>query len=95
MVSNHIIINSLRKKTKNFTSLNIKNFEGKTSQIMNKQNSKHINWIKLCGLLSLILGSALLVFMVRFEDEPGALPLLLIIIGITTLIVDKVRKKRT
>ena len=62
---------------------------------MNAKKEQRINWIKLLGIISLILGSALLVFMVSFEDEPGALPLQLIIIGITTLIVDKVRKKRT
>ncbi|MFN0256583.1 hypothetical protein [Pedobacter ureilyticus] len=51
--------------------------------------------IKLFGITSLIIGTILLIFMISFEDEPGALPLLLVIMGITASVVDKVRKKRT
>lgn len=62
---------------------------------MTAQNKQGLNWIKLFGITSLIIGIILLVFMISFEGEPGALPLLLVIVGITTLVVDKVRKKRT
>lgn len=62
---------------------------------MTKQNNLHLNWIKLLGITSLVIGSLLLILMVCFEDEPGAIPLLLIIIGITTLIINRFKRKHT
>lgn len=37
---------------------------------------------KLLSLITLVIGLALLAFMIIVEDEPGALPLALILIGI-------------
>lgn len=36
---------------------------------------------KILALITLIIGFALLIFMITVEDEPGALPLLMIITG--------------
>lgn len=63
--------------------------------LMNTQNNKRPNWIKLFGIISLIIGITLLTLMVIFEDEPGALPLLLILIGISVLIINRLKKKRS
>ena len=62
--------------------------------LMNTQNNKRPNWIKLFGIISLIIGITLMTLMVIFEDEPGALPLLLILIGISVLIINRLKKKR-
>jgi hypothetical protein len=37
---------------------------------------------KILSILTILIGVALLIYMIKVEDEPGALPLLLIILGI-------------
>jgi hypothetical protein len=47
------------------------------------------NRLKLSSVVILILGLVLLVYMVLIEDEPGALPLLLVLIGALGLIYSR------
>ena len=47
--------------------------------------NQKLNWSVILPLLLTILGTILLVYMITVEDEPGALPLILIIIGIVLL----------
>lgn len=49
---------------------------------MNKNSNQKLNWSVILPLLLTILGTILLIYMITVEDEPGALPLILIIIGI-------------
>jgi hypothetical protein len=39
-------------------------------------------WSRTLSVLTVIVGFVLLVYMIAVEDEPGALPLLLLIIGV-------------
>lgn len=48
---------------------------------METRHSKKLKIHKLLSLLTLFLGLALVTFMIVVEDEPGALPLALIVIG--------------
>jgi len=52
---------------------------------MNKNSNQKLNWSVILPLLLTILGTILLIYMITVEDEPGALPLILIIIGIVLL----------
>jgi hypothetical protein len=50
--------------------------------------------LKIHGLLSVatfVVGVVLLVYMIVVEDEPGALPLLLVAIGIGWFVVTRLR----
>ncbi len=44
--------------------------------------------------IALVLGLALLIYMVTVEDEPGALPLLLVLSGIAGLLLNKLTMTR-
>ncbi len=61
---------------------------------MEKNVNKNLKWNFIFSFLVLLLGSALLVYMIKVEDEPGALPLILIITGITFLIINWFKLKR-
>ena len=39
-------------------------------------------WSRTLSLLTVFVGFVLLIYMIAVEDEPGALPLLLLIIGV-------------
>ena len=45
----------------------------------------------MLSTISIVLGLVLLVYMVTVEDEPGALPLLLIVVGIGWKLVVRSR----
>lgn len=55
------------------------------SNIMKNEISQKVNWGILFPLLIILLGAILLIYMIAVEDEPGALPLILIIVGIVLL----------
>ena len=42
----------------------------------------------------LLMGLMLLVYMITVEDEPGALPLLLILAGTAALVIRRFKKKK-
>lgn len=62
---------------------------------MNTSHPKNLKLQKLVSLLVTFLGFLLLIFMIVVEDEPGALPLALIVTGITWFfyIRSKLRSK--
>ena len=61
-----------------------------TSRISNKKNTQ-----RFLSLLSIIIGVLLLVFMIVVEDEPGAVPLGMIVTGsIWLLIIIKKNKNQ-
>jgi hypothetical protein len=46
------------------------------------------------SILVTVIGVVLLIYMITAEDEPGALPLLLIVSGVAWLIIARVRLRR-
>jgi len=61
-------------------------------QIMDKVIKQ--KWSKVLSLLTILLGTVLLVYMIKVEDEPGAIPLILIIVGIVWFVVTRYRIKK-
>lgn len=49
---------------------------------MKTYNDKKLKMQKIISLLIIVIGIVLMTFMVIVEDEPGALPLFIILIGI-------------
>lgn len=49
---------------------------------MKKNNGDKLRMYSLLSVLTMIIGIALLIFMIVVEDELGAIPLLLITLGI-------------
>lgn len=56
---------------------------------MEMDNIKKLNVQKLLSVLVFVFGFVLLIYMITVEDEPGALPLLLIIIGATWYFITR------
>lgn len=50
-------------------------------------------WSKRLSVLTIVLGLVLLVYMIKVEDEPGALPLILIITGLVWLAINRYQNK--
>ena len=48
---------------------------------------------KVLPVLTILLGTALMIYMITVEDEPGALPLVLIVIEIVWCIVNRYQIK--
>ena len=61
---------------------------------MNKGISLKSKWSKILSLLTVFLGFVLLIYMIMVEDEPGALPLLLIITGVVWFILSRNQIKK-
>ena len=61
---------------------------------MNTGISLKSKWSKILSLLTVFLGFVLLIYMIRVEDEPGALPLLLIITGVVWFIISRNQIKK-
>jgi len=61
---------------------------------MNKGISLKNKWSKILSLLTVFLGFVLLIYMITVEDEPGALPLLLIITGVAWFIISRNQIKK-
>lgn len=59
---------------------------------MKKDMSQKVNQGMLVPFLIILLGAILLIYMIAVEDEPGALPLILIITGIVFLIIKRYKK---
>lgn len=49
---------------------------------------------KMLSLLTVFLGIVLLIYMIMVEDEPGALPLLLIVTGVVWFIISRNQIKK-
>ncbi|MEX0844698.1 MAG: hypothetical protein WD022_05430 [Balneolaceae bacterium] len=48
---------------------------------MERNHTKNLKMHQLLSLLTILMGIALMTFMIVVEDEPGAIPLALIIAG--------------
>lgn len=59
---------------------------------MKNKNIQKQKIYKFILFLTMLLGLLLMIYMIKVEDEPGALPLLLIIIGAVGLILNKIKK---
>lgn len=64
------------------------------SNIMKKDVSQKVKWGNIFPLALLFLGVCLLVYMITYEDEPGALPLILIISGLVILAMNWYKTKK-
>jgi hypothetical protein len=61
---------------------------------MEKVISQKLKLSKMLSVLTILAGTALMIYMITVEDEPGALPLILIIIGIVWLIINQYQIKK-
>jgi len=59
---------------------------------MKNKNIQKQKIYKFISFLTMLLGLLLMIYMIKVEDEPGALPLLLIILGAGGLIFNKINK---
>lgn len=61
---------------------------------MGKVISQKLKLSKILSVLTILLGTALMIYMITVEDEPGALPLILIIIGIVWFVINRYQIKK-
>ncbi len=61
---------------------------------MKNEISQSLKIGKVLSIITIVLGLALLIFMIKVEDEPGALPLFLILVGTVWFFVNRVRIRR-
>ncbi len=61
---------------------------------MKNKISKSLKISSVLSIITIVLGLILLVFMITVEDEPGALPLFLILVGTVWFFVNRGRIKR-
>jgi len=52
------------------------------------------NIYTILSVLTILIGVLLIIYMIKVEDEPGALPLFLIIIGTVWFVVNQVQIKK-
>lgn len=57
------------------------------------KRSQKLYYYRILSLLTILIGVLLMTYMIKAEDEPGALPLLLIITGILWFIVNQIKLK--
>lgn len=62
---------------------------------MKKEISQKLKLYRILSILTILLGLILIVYMIKVEDEPGALPLLIIITGAIWFIVNQIKIKKT
>lgn len=58
-----------------------------------KKISQKLKYYQIFSALSILLGAALMIYMIKFENELGALPLFLILMGIIGFIVVNIKNK--
>lgn len=61
---------------------------------MKKEISQTLKNLRIFSLISVFIGLILLGYMIKVENEPGALPLFLILGGSIWLIINQVRIKK-
>ena len=64
------------------------------SQLQKEKQPQNLKIYTALSILTLLLGIALLIYMVTVEDEPGALPLFLILAGTGWYLYLRNMKKR-
>ncbi|MEL7833191.1 hypothetical protein [Fodinibius sp. Rm-B-1B1-1] len=60
---------------------------------MKLDSQKKGNTHTILSILITVIGLALMVFMITVESEPGAIPLLLIVIGIGWYVISRFRMR--
>lgn len=60
---------------------------------MKNEINQKLNWSIIFPYLSIVFGAILLIYMITFEDEPGALPLILILTGVAFLIIHRFKNR--
>lgn len=60
---------------------------------MKTDNTKKLKIHSLLSVLTGVIGVALLIFMIVVEDEPGAIPLLLIVAGTGWYVITRYRAR--
>lgn len=61
---------------------------------MKKEINQHLKLNRLFSIVTILLGVLLMIYMIKVEDEPGALPLLLIVIGIIWFIFNQIKIRK-
>ncbi|HET8860879.1 hypothetical protein [Marivirga sp.] len=61
---------------------------------MEKKNSQNLKSFRVLFIVIILIGLGLMIFMITVEDEPGALPLLLIVLGTISLIINQIKIKK-
>lgn len=59
-----------------------------------RKSSQKQNYFSIFSILIILLGVALMTYMIKVEDEPGALPLLLIVTGILWFFINQIKVKK-
>ena len=61
---------------------------------MSKEISRGLKLGRVFSILTVLLGAALITYMITVEGELGALPLFLIIVGIVWLVINRYKIKK-
>ena len=56
---------------------------------------KKLKLLRFISIVSTLIGIVLLIFMIKYEDEPGAMPLILILVGLVGIYMTQARIKQT
>ncbi|MBK8736882.1 MAG: hypothetical protein IPL98_13645 [Saprospiraceae bacterium] len=56
---------------------------------------KKLKLLRFISIGSTLIGIVLLIFMIKYEDEPGAIPLILILVGLVGIYMTQARIKQT
>jgi hypothetical protein len=56
---------------------------------------KKLKLLRFISIVSTLIGIVLLIFMIKYEDEPGAIPLILILVGLVGIYMTQARIKQT
>lgn len=60
---------------------------------MQKEISQKLRYFRIFSIITILLGVLLMTYMIKVEDEPGALPLLMVIIGIVGFLFNQIKIK--
>ena len=56
---------------------------------------KKLKLLRFISIVSTLIGIVLLIFMIKYEAEPGAIPLILILVGLVGIYMTQARIKQT
>ena len=56
---------------------------------------KKLKLLRFISIVSTLIGIVLLIFMIKYEDEPGAIPLILLLVGLVGIYMTQARIKQT
>lgn len=56
---------------------------------------KKLKLLRFISIVSTLIGIVLLIFMIKYEDAPGAIPLILILVGLVGIYMTQARIKQT